>query len=78
MGASGIQEGGNFPETTSAAFRVHGRVMQEYVVVPDALLKKTSVLKKYFELSFAYVGKRTAKRSLETVLSGFEGVCAFL
>ena len=33
----------------------YGMVMKEYVVVPDALLKKTSELQKFFDLSFAYV-----------------------
>jgi hypothetical protein len=33
----------------------HGRVMQEYVVVPDALLTKTAELKPYFDRSVAYV-----------------------
>ena len=32
----------------------HGRVMQEYVLVPDSLLKKTKELKKYFGLGVAY------------------------
>jgi hypothetical protein len=34
----------------------YGVVQKEYVEVPDALLKKTSELKDYFALSFAYVG----------------------
>jgi hypothetical protein len=34
----------------------YGVVQKEYVEVPDALLKKTSELKEYFALSFAYVG----------------------
>lgn len=34
----------------------HGRVMQEYVEVPDSLLKKTQELKAYFDRSIAYVG----------------------
>jgi hypothetical protein len=33
----------------------HGAVLKEYVVVPDALLKKTKELKPYFDTSFAYV-----------------------
>src|SRR5262245_34684663 len=32
----------------------YGVVRKEYVVVPDSLLKKTSELKTYFDLSFAY------------------------
>ena len=33
----------------------YGHVMPEYVVVPDALLKKTAELKKHFADSYAYV-----------------------
>jgi hypothetical protein len=33
----------------------HGRVLEEYVEVPDALLKKTPELKKHFDVSYAYV-----------------------
>ena len=33
----------------------YGAVMREYVEVPDALLKKTSELKKYFEVSYKYI-----------------------
>ena len=33
----------------------HGTVLQEYVEVPDALLKKKQELKKFFALSYAYV-----------------------
>ncbi len=48
----------------------HGTVMKEYVDVPDTLLKKTQELKKFFDLSVAYVGslkpkpttKKTAKK----------------
>jgi TfoX/Sxy family transcriptional regulator of competence genes len=32
----------------------YGVVMKEYVEVPDALLKKTQELKKYFTLSYKY------------------------
>ena len=40
----------------------YGTVMEEYVEVPDALLKKkTQELKKYFELSYAYVGSLKPK-----------------
>ena len=39
----------------------YGTVMKEYVQVPDALLKKTSELRKYFDLSYAYVGSLKAK-----------------
>src|SRR5712691_872766 len=34
----------------------YGTVMKEYVEVPDALLKKTQELRKYFDLSHTYVG----------------------
>src|SRR5258707_3253286 len=33
----------------------YGIVQKEYVTVPDALLKKTPELKKYFELGYAYL-----------------------
>jgi hypothetical protein len=33
----------------------HGRVMKEYVDVPDRLFKKTSELKPFFEVSAGYV-----------------------
>ena len=39
----------------------HGAVMKEYVDVPEGLLKKTSELKKYFDLSFAYVSSLKPK-----------------
>ena len=44
----------------------YGRVQPEYVEVPDALLAKTSELRKFFQLSFAYVSlkpKKTSKAS---------------
>lgn len=39
----------------------YGIVMKEYVEVPDALLPKTRKLKKYFDLSYAYVGSLKPK-----------------
>jgi hypothetical protein len=39
----------------------YGIVQKEYVVVPDELLKKTKELKKYLDLSFAYVKTLKAK-----------------
>ena len=39
----------------------YGTVMKEYVVVPDALLKKTKELKKHFDMSFEYVGSLKPK-----------------
>ena len=35
-------------------FEAYGAVMKEYVAVPDALLPKTTELKKYFAASYAY------------------------
>ena len=39
----------------------HGTVLEEYVEVPDTLLKKTEELKKFFELSYAYVASLKPK-----------------
>jgi TfoX/Sxy family transcriptional regulator of competence genes len=39
----------------------HGSVLEEYVEVPHALLKKTPELKKYFDLSYAYAGSLKPK-----------------
>ena len=33
----------------------HGTILKEYVKVPENLLKDTNLLKKYFDLSYAYV-----------------------
>ena len=35
--------------------------MEEYVEVPNALLEKTQELKKYFDLSYAYVASLKPK-----------------
>jgi hypothetical protein len=47
----------------------YGIVQKEYVEVPDALLAKTSELKAYFALSFAYVSalkpKPTARKKAD-------------
>lgn len=48
-------------ETT--LFEAYGVVQKEYVTVPDALLKKTKELQKYFELSWQYVQTLKAKPS---------------
>ena len=40
-----------------------GSVLVEYVVVPDALLNKTQELKKFFDISYAYVGSLKPKPS---------------
>jgi hypothetical protein len=39
----------------------YGRVMKEYVVVPDDLLAQTQELKKYFDVSYKYVGSLKPK-----------------
>ncbi len=39
----------------------HGTVLKEYVEVPDALLRKTLELAKYFEVSYAYVSSLKPK-----------------
>jgi len=39
----------------------HGTVMKEYVEVPDALLKKTRELKRYFDQSVTHVGSLKPK-----------------
>ena len=39
----------------------YGAVMVEYVEVPDALLSKTRELKKFFDLSYEYVGSLKPK-----------------
>jgi hypothetical protein len=48
-------------------FEAYGAVMKEYVTVPDSLLKKTNELRKYLELSYAYINslkpKPTKKKS---------------
>jgi len=36
-------------------FEAYGAVMKEYVTVPDRLLRNTKELRKYLELSYAYV-----------------------
>ena len=45
----------------------YGIIQKEYVEVPDALLQNTSELKKYFDMSYAYVStlkpKPTKKKS---------------
>lgn len=43
--------------------RVYGVIQKEYVVVPDKLLKNTQELKKYFDLSYAYVASLKPKPS---------------
>jgi TfoX/Sxy family transcriptional regulator of competence genes len=40
---------------------LYGAVMKEYAEVPDAVLKKTQELRKYFDLSYAYVSSLKPK-----------------
>ena len=51
----------------------YGKVMKEYVDVPDALLQNTQELKTYFDLSFAYIKslkpKPTKKAKTKTTRS---------
>ena len=55
------------PSGTLALFEAYGAVMKEYVTVPDSLLKNTKELRKYLELSHAYIKtlkpKPTKKKS---------------
>ncbi|HMD07291.1 MAG TPA: hypothetical protein VKH63_07130 [Candidatus Acidoferrum sp.] len=48
-------------------FEAYGAFMKEYVTVPDSLLKDTKTLRKYLELSYAYIKtlkpKPTKKKS---------------
>jgi hypothetical protein len=39
----------------------YGTVMKEYVEVPNALLKKTQELRKFFDLSYTYVSSLKPK-----------------
>ena len=41
----------------------YGSVQPEYVVVPDALLLKTKELKRWFDVSYGYVGSLKPKPS---------------
>ena len=41
--------------------QLYGVVQKEYAMVPDKLLRKTSELKKYFDISFAYVSSLKSK-----------------
>jgi hypothetical protein len=42
-------------------FEAHGTILNEYVTIPDALLRKTSELKKHFEESLVYARSLKAK-----------------
>jgi TfoX/Sxy family transcriptional regulator of competence genes len=48
----------------------HGTIMKEYVEVPDALLGKKRELKKYFDLSVAYVGSLKPKATTRKKAAG--------
>jgi hypothetical protein len=48
-------------EFKSTVPEMYGAVMKEYVEVPDTLLKKTSELRKVFNLSLAYVSSLKPK-----------------
>ena len=45
---------------------LYGAVMKEYAEVPDSLLKKTGELRKYFDLSHAYVSTLKPKATKKT------------
>ncbi len=49
-------------EYGTALVEQHGSVMKEYVEVPDSLLRNTQKLRKYFDLSYAYVSSLKPKR----------------
>ena len=44
-------------------FEAYGVVMKEYVAVPDALLKETSELARYLDLSYEYAKTLKPKRA---------------
>ena len=44
----------------------YGTVMKEYVEVPEALLRNTRELKKFFDLSYAYVGSLKPKAATKS------------
>jgi hypothetical protein len=45
----------------------YGRVQPEYVEVPDSLLSSTQELKKYFDISYAYVGSLKPKATTKNI-----------
>jgi len=45
----------------TSLFEAYGTVMKEYVAVPDALLRKTTELRKYFAMSYEYAQTLKAK-----------------
>lgn len=44
-------------------YESHGAIMKEYVTVPDELLENTEELKKFLEISYAYVNTLKPKPS---------------
>jgi TfoX/Sxy family transcriptional regulator of competence genes len=44
----------------------YGTVLKEYVEVPDALLKRTRELKRFFDLSYEYVARLKPKPTTKT------------
>jgi hypothetical protein len=48
----------------------HGSVLEEYVEVPDTLLKRTQELKPFFDLSCAYVASLKPKPTKRTKAAG--------
>lgn len=48
-------------EFKSSLMEQHGRIMKEYVVVPDSLFKNTKKLSKYFKQSCDYVASLKPK-----------------
>ena len=64
MAAARVQAGGWLVEENDARVAdptSDGSVQPEYVVVPDALLAKTQELKRFFDLSYAYVASLKPK-----------------
>ncbi len=49
----------------SSLMEQHGRIMKEYIIVPDQLLKDTDKLTKYFEKSIKYVSSLKPKITKE-------------
>ena len=45
----------------SELMQQHGRIMKEYVSIPQSLLKETNKLSKYLQLSFNYVSQLKPK-----------------
>jgi hypothetical protein len=50
-----------FKKYKTTLFQAYGVVQKEYVQVPEALLKNTKELKKYFDISYGYARTLKAK-----------------